>query len=173
MMNWVIMAFVLVGGVLLQAVLPSPAVLGQAKVPILVAVILYYALNRGIGTMLAAAFAAGLLHDALSPMPLGYSVLVFAAAGWVASRFRDLVMTDSIVTAAFFGAVAGAATTLMYYLLLLRDGLLACTVAWAGLKALGTGLLCMISTPVVFAVVGRLDRLVGNVEVTGVTDVLE
>ena len=110
-MTLVVMASVLIVLAVAQAQLPGFVLLAQARFPFLLSIVLYYALNRETGTMLATAFLAGLLHDALSPVPLGYSTALFCAAGWLASRFRRLVITESPITPVFFGSVAGSTTT--------------------------------------------------------------
>lgn len=164
-MTWVIMIFVLIVAAVVQTLLPGHVLLGQAKFPLLLAVVLYYALNRETSTMAAAAFLAGLLQDALSPIPLGYSAFCFCVVGWGAGRFRDLVITESLITQVFFGAVAGVIVTVILYLLLLQGGLVACSASWVVLKAVGTGVLSMLCTPVMFRVTNELDRLVGNVRI--------
>ena len=162
-MTCVVMGFVLLSAAVLQVTVPPHALLGQAKCPFLLSVVVYYSLTRDGRVMLTAAVAAGFLQDALSPIPLGYSACCFALAGWLCGRFRHTVLTDSVVTQVFFGVVSGVAVTLCIYLLLLRADLLAVPFRWALLKAAGSGTLGAVCVPAVFMVTGRLDRLVGNV----------
>jgi len=164
-MTWVIMVFSLLVAAFLQMALPGCAWLGQARFPFLLAVVVYYALSRGTGVMLVAAFLAGMLQDALSPIPLGYSGACFALAGLIIGRFRRTVMLDSAVTPIFFGAVVGLCVPLALYALMARDGIVAWPVGRLLVKVLGTGALGMVTTLAVFAGIGRLDRLVGLVEV--------
>jgi rod shape-determining protein MreD len=172
-MTAVVMALLLLAGALLQVLGPAPALLGGGKVPALLAVVLYYALHRGPSTVMAAAFAAGLLQDLLSPMPLGYSCAVFGLVAWLGSRFRSLVLTESMLTAAFFGLVGGLLATLAQAVLLARAGLLGWPLERVLMRAAGAGVLAAIVTPPVFRLAQRLDRWVGNVQVRDVLDDLE
>ena len=166
MMTLIIMAFVVVVSALLQTSLPVFAVLGHVKFPFLLSVVLYYALSRGSVQMLAAAFMAGLLQDILTPlMPLGYSVMCFCIIGAIVGMFREWVLTESIVTWGVFGGAAGIAFTLLMYVMLLKGGLVICPVRRAILKAVASGLLASVCTPIVFVVTARMDGVVGNIEV--------
>ena len=162
-MTGIVMLVVLGPAVLLQMGLPAFASLGQARAPLLLAAVLYYALNRDTGVMLAAALAAALLQDALSPVPLGTSAACFCVIGWVASRFKRIVLSESHVTAGFFGGLASGLLVLWLYLLFRHSGLVSVTFRWVLLKALGTAVLGVIASPFVFALAGWLDRQVGNV----------
>jgi len=159
------MVFILISSAVTQMLLPPCAFLGQAKFPFLLAVVLYYALNRKACVMLVAALCAGLLHDALSNIPLGYSVCCFSVVGWIAGRFRNLVLTESPVTPVFFGAAGGTVVALVIYVLLARDGAVSYPPGAVAAKVIGAGILGMISTPVLFLVAGKLDLIVGNVDV--------
>ena len=164
-MTWVIMIVVLTGGAVVQTLLPATIFLGEAKCPFLLAGVLYYALNRETNVMLAAAFWAGFLQDALSPIPLGYSSFCFCVVGWAASRFRNLVIIESSVTQVFFGGMSGIIVTIILYVLLVKEGLITHPAGHIMLKTAGTGILAMICTPIMFALTGRLDHLVGNVRI--------
>ncbi len=163
-MTWVVMILVVLGGAIVQMLLPAAAWLGHTKAPVLLGVVLYYALNREWNVMATAAVFAGFVMDVLSPVPVGYSVVCFLIVAWVASRFRGLVMNEAAVTAAFFGFVAAMVMTLVVFVLLRQAGLIEGAV-WVGLlKSVGCALSAAVSTPLVFLLVGRLDRWVGNVE---------
>ena len=164
MTTWVVMIMVLMAGGLLQSQLPGYAVLGQVKFPFLLAIVLYYALNWDVAVMLVAAVLAGLLQDLLSPIPLGYSAFCFCVVGWIANRWRKLVMTESVITPMFFGGLAAMAVTLSLYVFLVRGDFIGSAVGLLILRMIGAGLLGVISTPLIFLAAGRLDRLVGNVE---------
>jgi len=154
----------LLAGAVIQTLSPSYAMLGQAKVPVLLSLVIYYALNRRTDVMLCAALLAGFLQDALSMIPFGYSSAVFVLAGWLVGRYRKLVMTESMVTPLFFGAAGGVGATLLLSLLLARGGLITFMPHRVLLRTIGDGVLCMCITPVVFLVVGGLERMVGNVK---------
>ena len=164
-MRWISMAFILISAAVAQLLLPACAFLGHTKFPLLLSVVLYYALCHEVQVMLTAAFFAGFLHDVLSPIPLGYSVVCFCVAGWIASRFRKLVLTEFPMTSVLFGAVGGAITTLGFYILLIKDGLVVCPAGWVVLKTAGAGILGIICAPAVFFLAGSFDRLLHNIEV--------
>ena len=172
-MKWVVMGFVLIGGAVLQTFIPASLLLGQAKVPFLLSVTLYYALCHDTDHMLAAAFFAGFMQDVMSPIPLGYSSFCFCILGLIASRFRTIMMAESLLPPAFFGCVAGVVAVLGLYILLAREELVSCSFWWLLLKMIGGGILCGLSTPIVFLVVGKLDSMVGNVAVKEETVVLD
>jgi len=158
------MVVMLIGGAVVQTVVPSCGLLGGAKLPILLAVVLYYSLTRGIAATLVAAFLGGFLHDVLSRIPLGNSVFCFCIAGWLAGHFKNMVLSDSIITTVIFGGLANACVTLAFYLMLAQDGLVSYSAWWIVLKIFGALLLGMVCTPIVFYLAGLLDKLVGNVE---------
>lgn len=161
---WIVMIMVLMAAALLQWLLPGYAVLGQVKLPFLLAGVLYYALHWDLAVVLVAALAAGLLQDVLSPIPLGYSAFCFCVVGWIANRWRKLILIDAMVTPVFFGGIASVAVTVALYVLLARGEFIETSLGWLVLRMMGAGLLGMISTPLVFLFAGSLDRLVGNVE---------
>jgi len=161
-MTWVVLVGVTVMAALAQALLPGWAWLGQARFPFLLSAVLYYALHHEAGTALAAACLAGLLQDALSPLPLGYSILCFGAVGLAVNGFRRLVVAEALPTHLLFGSLAAAAATLALWVMLAAADLSVCPPRRALLKALGAAVLGLAAAPAVFAVAGRLDRLVGN-----------
>jgi len=163
MMTAAIMAVFLIGAAALQAALPAVAWLGHARFPLLPAVALYFALHRKAGTALAAAFLAGFLQDALSPIHLGYSSACFGAMGIAVNRFRTLVIVDSPVTPAVFGFVAGVLVALALYALAVKGD--AATYSWGDVlwKSMGQGVTGMVATPLVFGLLRLADGLVGNV----------
>ena len=169
-MTWLVLVLVLVGAAVMQTVLPGYALLGQTKFPFLLAVVLYYALNWNTTGMMVAAFLAGFLQDSLSPIPLGYSAFCFCVAGWIAGRFRKVVLTDSVVTQIFFGAAAGAGVSLRLYILRAKDALVSCSPQRVVLRTLTSGMLGMVCTPVACFAAGWLDRVVGNVELEETLD---
>ena len=137
---------------------------GQPKAPFLLSVVLYYALHRKTGVMLTAALLAGFLQDSTSRIPLGTSSACFAAAGWMAGRFRGLVATEALLTPALFGAAAAAGCALASYGLLAWRALAFWPAGRLAAKVLLSGALGVGSTVVAFGIVGLLDRVVGNVE---------
>jgi rod shape-determining protein MreD len=166
-MNLVIMAVALLIGAMAQQVLPGLTLLGQAKAPLVLSVVLYYALHRSLALLMTAAIAGGLLCDSLEALPMGYSTAVFCVLGTVAWLYRNVVFSARGVTHMVFGLLAGLGLTFGLYGLLLisEESLREVSWFWIALKAIGTALLGMILAPIVFAVLERLDRLTGNITV--------
>lgn len=162
-MSWVVLVMVILGGTVLQTLLPALHLLADSKLPILPGIVIYYALTRHSGYALTAGLLAGFLQDAVSPIPMGLSTLTFCLLAWVTGRFRNLVMPDSMLPPMLFGAVGGAATTLLLYILLVRHQPSSWPAGWVATKILGTGLLGIFCTPMAFLTVGWLDRKLGNV----------
>jgi len=170
-MNLVIMAVALLIGAVAQQVLPGLTLLGQAKAPIVLSVVLYYALHRSLALLLLAAIAGGVLCDSLEAMPMGYSAIIFSMLGIVAWLCRDVVFSARGVTHMVFGLLAGLGLTFgLYGLLLVSDASLReVSWSWIALKAIGTALLGMILAPIIFTVLEWLDRLTGNIIVESST----
>lgn len=157
------MIMTLMAGAVAQTLSPCVPAFGQVKAPVLLAIVIYYALNRGVGVTACAALLAGFLQDALHLIPLGYSPAVFVTAGWLIGRYRRLVNPESPATPLVFGAVTGAAATLALTLLLAGAGLVRVAAPRLPLKLFGSGISCMVTTLAVFLLVGALERRVGNV----------
>ena len=171
MMNLVIMAVALLIGAVVQQVLPGLTLLGQAKAPLVLSVVLYYALHRSPALMVTAAIAGGVLCDSLEALPMGYSAAVFCVLGIGAELYRDVVFSARGVTHMVFGLLAGLGLTFGLYAMLLisEASLREAALGWIALKAVGTALLGMILAPLVFAALERLDRLTGNIAVESAT----
>jgi len=171
-MTWLVMLISAVGAALLQNLLPGPAWLGHSKWPLLLGVVLYYALQRERSVMWLAALVAGTLQDALSAVPLGTSAVCFMVVGWVSSRFRSLVLSEALVTQSFFGMASALGVGVMLYVLAWRPSASAPALGSMLLAVAGLTIEAALCTPVVFHVVGGLDRRVGNIhaakEVEGV-----
>ena len=167
MTTWVVMILVLLTGGLLQSLLPGYAVLGQVKFPFLLAVVLYYSLTWDMGVMFVAALLAGLLQDILSPLPLGYSAFCFCVIGWIANRWRKLILIESLITPVFFGGIASMVMMAAQYTLLVRGSLIESSLGGLIWRMIGAGILGVIGTPLVFLLAGLMDRWVGNLEEKG------
>lgn len=162
-MTYALLALILIPGAVLQIMLPAVPVLGYVKLPVLMAIVVYYALNHRRDVMFVAAVLAGFLQDSLSPMPLGYSSAVFCVLGWGMSYFRGLVISEVGITYVVFGAVGGACTELVLWGALAYRELLVLPAGRVLLRAQGAALLGAICTPFIFFIVRRIDHLVGNV----------
>ncbi len=164
-MGWLVMTFVLLCAAIVQSLLPSFICLGQSRPPLLLAVVLYYALRREDDITLVAGLQAGFFQDILDKGPLGYSALIFCIIGWTAGRFRRVVVVESLITQVFFGFIAGGVVVLGGYLMLRGTEFTGCRPSWVLVKMFGVSILSMICTPVVFLMISKLDRLLGNIEV--------
>jgi len=156
-----LMVMVMIGATLLQALLPGWAVLGHARYPVLLGVVLYYALNHKLWIVIATAFMAGMLQDGLGMVPLGYSSLLFCAVALVAGRYRQLVLSDAVITALFFGGISSFVVSLLLYLLLRSGGFVSCSGTTAVVRIFGSGLLGTITVPLVFICMKLLHRSLG------------
>lgn len=160
-MTWVVMALMLGLASIAQVMLPASDWLGQSKWPFLLGLVVYYALHRRLDVVLVGCFAAGFMQDVLSPIPLGTSSCCFLLAGWIVSRFQTLVMSDAVVTQAFFGAaVAGGVGLVLQGVL---HGAIGTGMLSAGHRVLGYSLAGAVTAPVMCRLAGGLDRLVGNI----------
>ena len=164
-MTLIVMMLGLIACALIQMMSPAFMILGEASIPAVQALVLYYALVRPPWTLLVSALAGGVLLDALSlGVPLGVSTFCFAVAGVFAARFRHLVFSDSFVTAAVFGAGTAVVIQGVTYVMLWSKGLVSLPVWWVLLKVAGSGVLAAVISPLVFAVIEKVDRLVGNIQ---------
>jgi len=168
MLFWMLLMLSVLAAVLSQALLPGPALLAGARFPVLLGIVLYYALNHKPWIVIIVAFTAGLLQDGLSMVPLGYSALLFCAAAMVAGRYRKLVLSEAAVTAAFFGGVTNLLLALILYFLLRQGDAIACSGGMAALRIVGSGLLGVITVPAVFVLMTQLHRALDLVEEEGV-----
>jgi len=157
-----VMLFALISAAVIQTLVPGMALLGRARVPMLMAVVLYYALTSNRGIMLLSAVIAGLLQDSLSHIPAGYSAFCFGVVGVVVNRYKDDLFGDSMLTTTVIGAVTGFLVSLSLSVLLWFNGMIKDPLWWCGLKGCGAALLGAVFTPVVFTIVSGLDRMVGN-----------
>lgn len=161
------MGIALFAGVIAENIIPASIFMGQAKLPILMSIMVYYALNRPIELMLISAMAGGILCDSLNALPLGYSSLCFCAVGVVVRMYREVVFSRKWLTHILFGAVTGTGYALaMYILLVLSEASIReAPFSWIVVKALGTGVFGMVLVPIVFVVMERLDMMMGNIVV--------
>jgi rod shape-determining protein MreD len=163
-MTTVVMIFVLVCGVVAQAVLPAVALLGLAKPPVLLGIVLYYAFTHDRAAVLSAAILGGVLHDAQGSIPLGYSSACFCLAGLIVYRFRDVVFVLRSVTHMVIGGFSAAAITAILAVLFTVQGLVVFLPGGFLAKIAGAGLLGVVTVPLVFRFVEYLDLKLGNLE---------
>ncbi len=149
---------------LVQALLPALHWFGGARFPVLLGLVLYYALNHKPWIAIIVAFAGGLLHDGLSQVPLGYTPLLFSIVTVIAGRYRRLVLNEAIVTAAFFGGVSAFVMTLLLYLFLQLNGAVACSMGTAAIRIGGSAILGVVTVPAVFGIMIILHRALDLLE---------
>ena len=160
------MVFYLVAAAVGQAMVPSWARLGMVKPPLLLGLVIYYALTRERHWALVAALLAGIFQDAMGHIPLGYSAAGFCLVALVVQRFRTTVFIFRAVTHVVLGTVCSVAVTLWLALLLSQDGLIELVPRLLAQKILGAMVLGAIAVPVAFRFAEALDVRLGLVEET-------
>ncbi|MBI2441602.1 MAG: hypothetical protein HYV35_09540 [Lentisphaerae bacterium] len=166
-MNLLVMAVALLVSAALQLALPGLTPLGQAKAPLILSVVLYYALHRSLALMAIAAIAGGVLCDSLEELPMGFSAAVFSVLGIASWLCRARVFSARVLTHMVLGCAAGAGLTIGFYVLLMlsEENLRAVAGHRLALKTIGAALLGVFLVPLVFSVLERLDQMMGNVVV--------
>jgi rod shape-determining protein MreD len=168
MLFWILMVLMMLVATMTQAMVPGVALFAHARFPVLLGLVLYYALNHKRVVVIVVAFTAGMLQDGLSMVPLGYSALLFCGVAVVAGRYRRFVLSEAAVTAAFFGGIASLVVSLALYLLLKQAGAIACSGTVALLRIVGNGVLGLVAVPVVFVIMTQLHRSLELIEEEGV-----
>lgn len=156
--------FILITGTTLQAMLPVFMWAGHATFPVLTAVVVYFALFRGGGLMLAVALLAGLFQDSLSLIPIGYSSFCFAVCGVIIQKYREMMMVQSVLTHMVLTAAMHGAVTLVLAILMLKDGMIPWQPGWLLLKIPGAMALGLITGPLVIAATQALEEKLGLIE---------
>ncbi len=146
----------------IQAVLPAWSYMGQAKAPLLLGVVLYFTLQRSLGGALTLAILGGILHDSLCMVPIGFTSFAFVVAVLVINPQKDKIFGEGLVTQFFLGGVSALGISLLLYFMLVTSGQLRISFGSALIKSIGSGILGIIAVPIVFGLVERLDRFVGN-----------
>jgi cell shape-determining protein MreD len=114
----VLMYIAMVCGALIQQFLPSWPIFGGIKPPVLMALVLFYALRREGAEMWGGILFAAILQDSLEYGKFGPMLLIFPAIYVVANKVRTEIFADGIVTQIFFGAATGLVAmmvTIMFY----------------------------------------------------------
>lgn len=161
-MTILIFLFITLVSAALQATIPTLRIAGFAPMPFLLGVVIYYALLHRTNRMIPAALLIGILGDSLGMMPLGFSSLCYAITGSIIAHFRDVMTVRSWSTHAFLGATANFATTFVTWLLLSKDDLVQWPWNWLFLKFVGSLFTGAIIVPLMFAVLERIDHLLGH-----------
>jgi len=160
-MTPLLIGFLVVVGAVLQGLLPSVPFLGQAKPPVLLGIVLYFALMRNSAPALSTAVVAGLFLDLLGQGRLGFSILCFLIIAWVVNESREHLFGRRWSTHMMLGVFGSAFMVLALYLLNVMDGSLRLPFTGMLAKAYGTMLLGLITVPIVFKVVDWMHRGLG------------
>jgi rod shape-determining protein MreD len=155
---------VLLSGGVLQAVLPTWAVAGQMPVPVLPALVVYYALTRNRAAAFWIAVSAGLVQDALGIVPLGFSSCCFAVAALLLNRYREEVFEWEDLTHMILGGVTVGGVTLALGVLLGAAADMHLPAGRIVLKTFGAAALGVATTPLVCRGVHHLDVMLGLVQ---------
>ncbi|WFB35105.1 rod shape-determining protein MreD [Kiritimatiellota bacterium B12222] len=164
MMNRLVMWVSLLACAMIQGMLPSWQSMGQAKPPLLLGAVIYYALSRENTLYLEAAILAGLLQDSLDLTPHGFSVLAFVTVGLLVHQYRDRVFGEHWFTHIMLGVACSVLVTFILYILLVGGSLRKdIPFSFVLTKALGMSLLGIVIIPLVYKSVETLDHAMGNV----------
>jgi rod shape-determining protein MreD len=153
-----IFAFLVVFG---EAALPGLRHLVGAQVDLLPVLVVYAALNAGLGTVAGLAIFGGLWFDALSANPLGVKILPLFIVGFVIFSQRELILRELPFAQLVLGTIASAVTPVLTLLLLLsigRQPLLGWGSLWQWLVMTAGG---AVATPMVFELFNWLNRSFG------------
>ena len=156
-----------------QSLVPTWPAAVNAPLPLLASIVCYYGLRRGAGLTIVAALVAGSVQDALGAAPLGYSSVCLGGCGLVAARLSGTVRGDSLMAAGLFGLIT-APLSLWGLYLLQRYVLGMPPFPWSHvmLKLTAAAFWGLLVTPPMVALLGRMDRFLGNVETRENLDVL-
>lgn len=177
MRQTVIMFLLLTVGALVQSVLPGWPMFAGVKPPVLVALVLHYALKNpryGRRRIWVAVFWAALLHDGLTPgspqgpvlSPFGPAILAFPLIAILANRMRENIFADTIETQAIGGAAASMILVLFSILFYLVTGIRPVTFTICILQLTGALLFGVVVSPVTSLIMKKIEaRLPGFREV--------
>lgn len=149
MMRYVIMLAGIAIGALVQLFLPAWPFFGGIKPPVLAALVLYYSLNRAPRDMWLAVFWAAVLHDGLDLGAFGPALLAFPVIGFLAHRIRFEIFVDGVVTQFIVGALGAVLAMLVMVLVYAITGQRPFHFGYTMLRLIGSGLLGMVTLPLV------------------------
>ena len=163
-MNHLLMVVVSLFAAVIESLMPTLHILGQGEAPIVLGVVMYYALTRERHMVVKAAIVAGIFYDALCyNVPPGFSAIAYVIIGLMVNHYRDKILGGHWVTHMFLGVLSSLMITVMMYAMLVTRGN-QITVGGMLIKALGVMLMSLAVIPLVFKIVERLDYKLGNVE---------
>ncbi len=155
------MMFSILSAAVIQAMTPAFRLAGESTLPLLLGIVVYYALHEEGRWVLLAGLTAGIFQDSISLMPLGYTAFCFSAGALVIRSFRDVMVIDAITTHMLLNGLLNGLTTLVLYLLLLNDGTVQVSFTWLLLKLAGAGILGMMAGPLMYRVMLAMNETLG------------
>jgi rod shape-determining protein MreD len=132
-----------------------------AQIDFLPPLMVYASLSTGLGSVVLLSVFGGLWLDSLSANPLGVTVLPLFVIGLAIYANRDLILSDQFFAQLALGFGASALVPVMTLVLLLTTGhtpLFGWGTLWQLIVMSVAG---AITTPVLFALFGRLNRVFG------------
>ena len=156
-MKWVFILGGIFIGALVQLFLPPWPVFGGAKPPVLAAFVLYYALRLSWRDMWIAVFWAALLHDGLDIGPFGPALLAFPIIGILAYRIRSEVFVDGAITHVVCGTLGAMLVTFTTLIVFAASGQRPIHPGYALLRLVGSGLLGLVTLPLVSLAMNKLE----------------
>jgi rod shape-determining protein MreD len=162
-MSALTMLLALMLSAVLEAILPVWGAAGRASMPIVLAVVLYYALYYPPSYLWTAAILGGLLQDSLGLVPLGYSAVGFCVVALIATHFREVMFVHEFWSHVWIGAFGALLSTCWLSLLLKSSGLLGAALGWLAVRWIGAFVLGAFCVPAVMALMAAVDQTLGNV----------
>ena len=164
MMSVLLLLFWLLTAATFQALAPAWHHWGEPAFPILPGVVIYVATHKPPRDFVWVAIAAGVLNDALSLAPLGYSSLSFMAAGGAAMLLREDFYPNKATVAMGVGGLCVAISTVVMGALLKWHGLVA--LPWGALfkRMLGSAFLGAVLCPLLFGLMRGMEKRLGTLD---------
>lgn len=157
-MNRLLITLLLLTGSLIQTMLPPWNAFGGIELPVLTGILICIALHAECASVLYAAVLTGLLHDALSPAPLGLSIPFFILLSAAIHRIRHEVFNDLAVTYAICGAGAALLNAVYYTLVFLLSGLRPMSFSLVVVRLAGGLIAGVVIVPLTARIISKITR---------------
>lgn len=166
-MRLVSMIFLIGVGAVIQAVFPVIHLAGGAKAPLLLSIVIYYALIHDRTAAMYAGLFAGVIQDSMGRIPLGYTAFCFLVVALLLASLKEELFVYEWSTHVFVGAVSSFVVTLFLYFLLVWGQLIQQPFVSVIMRLTGSFILGGITAPFVFYCCMRLEQFVGVIEMGG------
>lgn len=163
-MTLLILIFWIIVGITLQVMVPAWQHMGQPAFPFLLGAVLYAAVHKKPIYFVLTALLAGLLKDALSLVPLGFSTGSFLVAGGLAWLLRRDFHVRRARMVMGLGAMCAAAATGTMALLLRWHGLVVLSRHDCVWRMAGAAVLAAVLVPIWFGMMRGMERFLGTWE---------